>query len=295
VERKSSWADVAGCPIHALVYGDPDRAGIVLVHGGGANAYWWAHLAAFLAADYRVVSIDLSGHGDSGHRHKYVLEQWTDEVIAVCDRAGLRAPVVVGHSMGGLVTIAAAARYPDRLGGAIICDSPVTVEAPEVSAPQLNQQAQPTKAYPTRRAIVERFRTLPPQEHYLDFVIDHVAHHSVRRDPDGWRWKVDRQLFVKLGLGLGRDAIPYLSGVQSRLALVRSEFGLVTPDIEQFMYDELGRVTPVITLPLAGHHPMLDEPLSLLTAVRTLLEDWQHSEPRRRDGGSACASRPLLS
>jgi len=56
----------------------------------------------------------------------------------------------------------------------------------------------------------------------------------------------------------------------------------VTVDIGRFMYEELGRVTPVIELPEAGHHAMLDQPLILLTALRTLLSDWDHSEPRRR-------------
>jgi hypothetical protein len=47
------------------------------------------------------------------------------------------------------------------------------------------------------------------------------------------------------------------------------------------MYDALGRVAAVIELPEAGHHAMLDEPLVLLTALRSLLADWEHSEPHR--------------
>jgi pimeloyl-ACP methyl ester carboxylesterase len=56
----------------------------------------------------------------------------------------------------------------------------------------------------------------------------------------------------------------------------------VTPSIGEFMYDALGRVAPVIELPQAGHHAMLDQPLVLLTALRTLLADWDHSEPHRK-------------
>jgi pimeloyl-ACP methyl ester carboxylesterase len=47
------------------------------------------------------------------------------------------------------------------------------------------------------------------------------------------------------------------------------------------MYDDLGRNAPVIEIPQAGHHAMLDQPLLLLTAVRTLLADWDHSDPHR--------------
>ena len=45
------------------------------------------------------------------------------------------------------------------------------------------------------------------------------------------------------------------------------------------MYDLLGRVAPVVEIPEAGHHMMLDQPLLLLTALRTLLADWEHSSP----------------
>jgi pimeloyl-ACP methyl ester carboxylesterase len=48
------------------------------------------------------------------------------------------------------------------------------------------------------------------------------------------------------------------------------------------MYAALGRRSPVVEIPLAGHHLMLDEPLSLVTALRALLADWDHSSPRDR-------------
>ena len=54
-----------------------------------------------------MVAIDLSGHGDSDHRYGYQLEQWTDEVAAVAAAGGIDGPpVVIGHSLGGFVTIA---------------------------------------------------------------------------------------------------------------------------------------------------------------------------------------------
>src|SRR5687767_4360175 len=123
--------EVQGAVVRFLAWGEPGRRGLVFVHGGGAHAHWWTHVAAKFAAEHRVVAIDLSGHGDSDHRDEYSLEQWTDEVVAVA-RAGRidGPPVVVGHSMGGFVTIATAARHPDQLAGAIVCDSPVTQPDP---------------------------------------------------------------------------------------------------------------------------------------------------------------------
>jgi pimeloyl-ACP methyl ester carboxylesterase len=48
------------------------------------------------------------------------------------------------------------------------------------------------------------------------------------------------------------------------------------------MYDSLGQLAPVIEIPAAGHHVMLDQPIALVTGIRTLLADWEHSRPARR-------------
>ena len=113
--------DVDGCEIHYLAWGERGQRGIVFVHGGGAHAHWWTHVAAKYAAHYRVVAIDLSGHGDSGRRESYSLEGWTQEVMAVASDSGMVGkPIIIGHSMGGFVTIVTAASYPEALSGVIV-------------------------------------------------------------------------------------------------------------------------------------------------------------------------------
>jgi pimeloyl-ACP methyl ester carboxylesterase len=275
--------EVDGCLIHALASGEPGTRGLVFVHGGGAHAHWWTHVSSLFSTEFRVVALDLSGHGDSGYRRRYSLEQWADEVMAAAEVGAIDGPpVVIGHSMGGMVTIATAARYADRLGGAVVCDSPVTAPDPEIEAYQLKEAFGHLRTYPTVEAAVSRFRTVPGQDHYLDYVMDHVARTSIRPVEGGWQWKFDRTVFEQFGGRIRNVVLPYLSQVRCRLALLRSEYGLVTADIGQFMYEEMGRVTPVIELPEAGHHAMLDQPLILLTALRSLLADWDHSDPRRR-------------
>ena len=138
------------------------------------------------------------------------------------------------------------------------------------------------RIYATVEEALGRFRTVPPQEHYLPYVMDHVARRSLRRVDDGWKWKFDRTIFAQFTGGVRAVALPHLAEVTCRFALLRSEHGLVTKDIGDAMYERLGRVAPVVELPEAGHHAMLDQPLILLTAIRTLLADWDHSDPHRR-------------
>lgn len=273
---------VHGATIHYVAWGEPGRRGLVFVHGGGAHAHWWTHVAATFADEYRVLSIDLSGHGDSDHRDEYRLEEWTDEVIAVAKAGDIEGqPVVIGHSMGGFVTIATAALHRDDVAAVVVCDSPVTQPDPEVESYRANQAFGRPRLYESEEEALARFRTVPPQDHYLDFVMDHVGRRSMHQVEGGWEWKFDRRIFEQFAGSMRVFAHPYLLEVRCRLALLRSEYGLVTADIGESMYEAMGRVAPVIELPQAGHHAMLDEPLVLLTAIRTLLADWDHSEPHR--------------
>ncbi len=274
---------VNGCPIHYLAWGERGRRGIVFVHGGGAHAHWWSHVASNYAHQYRVAALDLSGHGDSGRRESYSLEGWTDEVMAVVANAGMQGePVIVGHSMGGFVTIVTAALHSDSLAGVIVCDSPVTEPDPEIDAARIGQAFGVPRVYERREDALARFRTVPPQKHYLDYVMAELGPRSLARVEGGWSWKFDHRVFGAFEGNPRAIARPYLGDVHCRLALLRSANGLVTEDIGAYMYELLGRVNPVIEIPEAGHHLMLDQPLLLMTALNTLLADWDHSEPRKR-------------
>ncbi len=56
---------LAGVSLHAIHRGEESRRKLVLLHGGGANAHWWDHVAEPLAKHLHVVALDFRGHGDS--------------------------------------------------------------------------------------------------------------------------------------------------------------------------------------------------------------------------------------
>lgn len=270
---------VGGCSIHRMMWGGRDQPGLVLVHGGAGHAHWWSFIAP-LFPQYRVVALDLSGHGDSGRRSEYGIDYWTEEVLAVAQGAGMAGPpVVVGHSMGGFVATATAVRAGKDLAGMIILDSPIVAEDPEVEAARIGQAFGTPKVYPDVETAIARFRTVPRQENYDPHILRHVAEHSLEAVDGGVSWKFDPALFRAVSRSRAAELLPHVSG---RVALIRSEFGLVTEEVGAIMYDALGRVAPVVEIPLAGHHMMLDQPLSLVTALRALLADWEHSVPFSR-------------
>jgi len=270
---------VAGCPIHYLKWGEPGRPGLVLVHGGAAHAHWWSFIAPQLTHDYQVVALDLSGHGDSGRREQYPREIWADEVMAVAEDAQLvGAPIVVGHSMGGFVCISAAARYGDRLAGAVILDSPVRRPDPEAEEGARGRAFRNPKVYPHIETALQHYRVVPEPTCAEPYILDHIGRHSLRRVEGGWTWKFDPLVFRRFAPRAIHEILPE---VRCRVALFRAEFGLVTPDIGDYMYELLDRNAPVVEIPSAYHHLLLDQPLALIAGLRAILSDWEHSIPRK--------------
>jgi pimeloyl-ACP methyl ester carboxylesterase len=271
---KQGAVDVEGASIAYRTYGDRDDRGIVLVHGGAAHARWWDHIAPLLAAGHMVVALDLSGHGDSGRREAYSLDLWAHEVLAVAADAGFTAPpTVIGHSMGGFVTLRAASLYGPRMAGAVAVDSPVRDITPEERAARERSAFGPLRVYPSAEAAIAKFHPIPNQP-TLPYVAAHVASTSIREVSGGWSWKFDPRIFARHQLTPG-----LLTRLDCRVALFRAEHGIVSPQMGEMMYDRLGRLAPMIEIPAAAHHVMLDYPIALVTGIRTLLSDWDHSTP----------------
>jgi pimeloyl-ACP methyl ester carboxylesterase len=265
---------VDGATINYRTWGGENPSGLVLVHGGAAHARWWDHIGPLLSHDRQVVALDLSGHGDSGRRERYSLDGWAHEVMAVAAAAGISdPPIIAGHSMGGFIALRAAGLFGAALEGIAVIDSPVRDITPEQQAAREERAFGPLRVYPTREAAIARFHPMPDQP-ALPYVLDHVASTSIRAVEGGWSWKFDPAVFAR-----SQGALTLLRQLDCRVALFFAEHGIVPPDTTELMYDKLGQRAPVIEIPAAGHHVMLDQPIALVTGIRTLLSDWDHSLP----------------
>lgn len=272
--------DVEGTPISFFDWGEAGLPGLVLVHGGAAHAHWWSFVAPYLTHRYHVVALDLSGHGESGRRDRYSHGLWAEEIMAVADEAGFPGPpVVIGHSLGGLVTIQTAVDHGDRMAGAIIVDSPVRRPDPESEEGARGAAFRSPGIYPTLDEAMQRFRLVPPQPCDNDYIIEHIARHSLYETADGWTWKFDPHLFTHTMIPMNEQ----LAAVRIRVALIRGHHSVVVPaDTADYMYELMGRVSPVITIPESHHHLFLDQPIAFVSALRALLADWEHSIPKAK-------------
>ena len=274
--------DVEGCPIRYLRWGDPQKPGLLLVHGNAAHAWWWSFIAPYLAADYHVVAINLSGMGDSGWRQNYTMELFAHEMIEVAEDAGFyaveRPPIIVGHSFGGLCAVLTGSLFGDQLGGVVLVDSPIN--PPERPGARPERTARAHNIYPTLDVALGRYRLSPPQPCENTFLVDYVARLSLKEVPGGWTWKFDRQIWRRFAIG---DLAARLRSISCRVAVLRGELSDLLPhEVGAYMFELLGRNAPVVEIPQARHHVMLDQPLAFVTGLRALLADWEYSVPRRK-------------
>jgi len=115
----------SGVRLHYRDQGDPAGEPIVLVHGFGASLYDWQDWETRLAGHYRVISLDLPGHGlTSAPKHYQAhMDDLTGAVDALTTKLGVRRFVLVGNSMGGGVAWNYALQHADRLDGLVLEDS----------------------------------------------------------------------------------------------------------------------------------------------------------------------------
>ena len=274
---ESAFVEVEGCPVHYLRWSSPAQGaperGILFVHGGAAHANWWRFIAPLLARRYRVAALDLSGMGDSGRREVYDARQGSAEMLAVAAAAELGPrPFVVGHSFGGYMTMRLAAIHGQDLGGAVIVDSPIRPPGEDESATP-RRALSLERQYPSFEIAVERFRLMPPQECANPFLVEFIARHSVRERDGGWSWKFDVN-----AMGARRWDEPFaehLGNMNCKRALIYgADSALVDRRIAAHMAGIMGPSAPVVEIPQAHHHLLLDQPFAFVTALDALLSTW---------------------
>ena len=263
-----SSIEVDGVAINYLSWGAPSaKPDVVLLHGGAAHARWWDHIAPLLALDRRVIAFDLSGHGDSGRRPSYDLDHWAAEALAVAGLSSTNKPILIGHSLGGVVALQAAITAGADLGGIVIVDSPILSRTPEENAAAERRAFGPPRVYPTAEELIARFRPIPDQDS-IDYIRDHVASVSVREYDGGWGWKFDPMIFAHA------PQLPVLGPLATRSAYIRGERGIVPREGVDEIIRGLGGATALIEIPDAGHAIMLDQPVALVTGLRAILAEW---------------------
>lgn len=261
-----------GTEVELLLWGERGRPGLFLLHGAGAHAHWWDGIAPLLAKTHRVAAMTLPGNGASDWRARYSSADFFADALACVEAAGLAdagQPVFVGHSMGGAHLMHGAVHRPEAMRALILVDT-------SFRAPGAGKADPARRLFATEAEGLARFKVMPPGPARTTALVDHVARHALMQaqGPDGepgWCWRADPAYWNRFEPGIERG--PYPEPLRPRIPTVHIIAGLshVAAAAETL---PLGPEVPHIMLPECGHHAMLDRPLVLVAALRSVLALW---------------------
>jgi pimeloyl-ACP methyl ester carboxylesterase len=276
--------EVASARIETLAWGEHGKPGILFMHGNGAHADWWSFIAPFFAAHYRVAALSWSGMGGSDWRKHYTLETFVNESLAAAEKTGLfeaeEKPIFVGHSFGGVPTIATGMTHGERLRAAVVVDTPLWSPAERKARRErrkaTGREPRPNRVYPSFNAALARFRLAPLQGTENYFIVDYIARHSLKQvegeNGEGWTWKFDPFMWHQFELP---DLALELSSMKCPVALMwGSRSKLMSGALLDYATKMAPKGTPKIEIPDAEHHVMIDQPLAFVAALRGLLAGW---------------------
>jgi N-formylmaleamate deformylase len=143
----TGFCQTNGINIHYLRTGG-SKPPLVLLHGLTGSGACWIPLARALEAEYDVVMPDARGHGSSstplgGYRY----EDYASDVVGLIQGLGLVAPVLLGHSMGGMTAAVVASRLATAIGGIILAD-------PTFLSPQRQREVYESDAVEQHRRLL---------------------------------------------------------------------------------------------------------------------------------------------
>jgi len=253
-----------GVVLHAIHRGPSDAPRLILLHGGGANAHWWDHLADPLARHFHVVALDFRGHGDSDFPDHLETGAFAHDLDGLIEHLDARDVILIGHSMGAHIAIGAAARRDDIRAVAAI-EFSRGGERGERRRARLALAARRT--YATRAEAVRRFQFLPDAPEVDEDLREAIASHSVRAEPDGrFGFKFDSRWF-----GLGRGDPPSLDRVRCPVLLVRgANSALLTPAGARELAAEIPNAK-LVEIAGGGHNVQIEQPRAVLEAVQDFL------------------------
>ncbi len=255
VDGKAVFATTGGKPFQRK------RPCMVFIHGAGMDHIVWAMQARYFSHHgYGVLAVDLPGHGASAGPALESIEETADWLLRVLDAAKVERATLVGHSLGGLVALAAAAGAPDRVEKLAIMGG--------------------SSEMPVASALLELARADDPRAHDLVALWGHHLRARIGGHPTPGLWLMGGCLRLLARGAKGTHATDlaacnaYTDG-SAAAAKVRCPALLVIGERDVMTPPQAGQAlaaaiagAEIAMIPASGHLMLVEQPDATLDALR---------------------------
>lgn len=268
-----------GLRLHVTDWGNAAAPPLILLHGGRDHSRSWDLIARALQPHFHVMAPDLRGHGDSewAKGSSYTLSDHIYDLTPLAS-AG-RETVLVGHSFGGMISLAFAGTFPERVSRLVALDGAFL---PSPSSPPIDVQMAKWIAEldSISRSKVRCFRDVTEAAERMSAhnkrltaeQASHLARHAVRPNADGtFSWKYDPYQRAQAPYRLSRDDYTTLwSRIACPVLLLSASESFIPDSAKAGRLRHFKQVEHQIVAG-AGHWLHHDEPEEVLAALRSFL------------------------
>ena len=252
----------SGAIVHLRDEGDSEAPPIVLVHGHSEDLHTWNHLAKHLVESFRVIRFDLRRHGLTGPAtdNEYRIENYVSDLSMVIEHLGIDRFILVGHSMGGRISVKYTMGSPERVSSLILISAsgaPRKENTPQPMALRLMRN-------PLGRFLVKRIwsRNMAKKS-LVDMVFDES---SITDEEIDRMWELSKYpgsmdaMFREFAETWGDFNPSEMGGITTNALLIWGEGDTICPESMGEWYDSHLPNSTMVRLPNIGHNPHFECP-----------------------------------
>lgn len=253
---------------------------IICVHGITANCRSWDVVASALIPNHRVIAMDLRGRGGSDRPPQgYSLNHHLRDINALMDDLGIDRAVLMGHSLGAFISLAFAARYPERTDRIVLFDGGGKLSQKQLDTvfeaikPALDRLG---KVYPSSAVYIDDMKSAPYIQPWSS-AIERYYHYELEEVDGGVRCNINPAHIQEEAANIRKVEVDqFYSQVQCSALILRATVGIVSqadlllpePVIERMMR-EIPKASRV-DIEGANHYAVVFQPNEIRD--RALLE-----------------------
>ena len=258
------FATVGSITLHYKDEGLPHGQPLVFLNSLGTDLRIWDGVLSFLAPHYRLIRYDKRGHGLSdAPPGPYQLQDHTADLISLLDHLDITRAILIGDSVGGMITLDCAIRYPERIVAIIPCDTAAKIGTAVYWHERITA-VRTTGIAPLAEAILSRWFS-PDFSSQNPAAYRGYGHMLTRTPQEGYAATCEAIRDADLREAIGQIELP-------ALVLCGAADGATPPELVQGLADGLknGRFT---LIPHAGHIPSIEQPAIMAEIILSFLQE----------------------
>lgn len=239
---------------------------LLFVHGWCINKSYWDQQVEFFKQDYKVVTLDLPGHGNSGKsRKEWSIENFGRDLVLIIDALDLDNVVLIGHSMGGNIILEAANKRPQKVIGFVGVDNFKDVGA-EYTMEQLVEMEQFI-------ALIKQDYKSTATGYAKGMLFDESTSRAVENKVIGDILNTPPEISVGILeslFGINQNERVLMRSLPFKVHLINSD-GMPTNELQLQKYCK--KSYEVHSMGQTGHYPMIEEPDRFNEILEGVLHD----------------------